>query len=480
MSELVTGRSPSLILGVVVVAAGFRVVTRFMRQVGGDTGTLRDRPAWQRQRPGEGRASDATGWRARGRRGRPHRRRGRARPRRTRPGREARRILDSARTEADGILERAHRQADSDAEQIPAPRPAGRRARDRHADRRGQGAGGRRRAPPAAPRRPRAAAGRGRRTPRRTGPPHRRRRGRTGRAGGWPWSAARPSSPPPPTAHRRELERIAGLTADAARAELIDTIEDQAKRDAALLVRDIEADARATAETRARARGGRGDPAGGQRADRGERRQRAAPALGRDEGPHHRSRGPQHPRVRVGDRRQPDHRRHPRGGAAVVLRPGAAGGRAAHAREARARRADPPAPHRGGLRRRPRRGRAPVPAGRRGRPGRGRHHRDAPRAGDRCSAGCATARRTGRTCSSTWWRPPTSPASWPPSCGWTSRWSSGARSCTTSARRSPTRSRAATRSSAPTSPASTARRTRWCTRSRRTTTRWRRRPSRPC
>ena len=33
-------------------------------------------------------------------------------------------------------------------------------------------------------------------------------------------------------------------------------------------------------------------------------------------------------------------------------------------------------------------------------------------------------------------------ASWPPSCGWTSRWSSAARSCTTSARRSPTRSRA--------------------------------------
>jgi ribonuclease Y len=52
--------------------------------------------------------------------------------------------------------------------------------------------------------------------------------------------------------HRRELERIAGLTADAARAELIDSIEGQAKREAALLVRDIEHEARATADQRAR------------------------------------------------------------------------------------------------------------------------------------------------------------------------------------------------------------------------------------
>jgi ribonuclease Y len=50
----------------------------------------------------------------------------------------------------------------------------------------------------------------------------------------------------------RELERIAGLTADAAKAELIEAIEAQAKREAALLVRDIEHDARTTAEDRAR------------------------------------------------------------------------------------------------------------------------------------------------------------------------------------------------------------------------------------
>src|SRR5262249_55719293 len=51
---------------------------------------------------------------------------------------------------------------------------------------------------------------------------------------------------------RRELERIAGLTVDAAKTELIEAIETQAKREAALLVRDIESDARSTAEERAR------------------------------------------------------------------------------------------------------------------------------------------------------------------------------------------------------------------------------------
>jgi ribonuclease Y len=53
-------------------------------------------------------------------------------------------------------------------------------------------------------------------------------------------------------AQRAELERIAGLTAAVAKAELVDAIENQAKRDAALLVRDIEAEAKRTAEDRAR------------------------------------------------------------------------------------------------------------------------------------------------------------------------------------------------------------------------------------
>jgi len=52
--------------------------------------------------------------------------------------------------------------------------------------------------------------------------------------------------------HRKELQRIAGLTAEAARTELIESIEASAKREAAILVRDVEADARNTAEQRAR------------------------------------------------------------------------------------------------------------------------------------------------------------------------------------------------------------------------------------
>ena len=48
------------------------------------------------------------------------------------------------------------------------------------------------------------------------------------------------------------LERVAGLTADQAKAELVAGIENQAKREAALIVRDIENEARADGQTRAR------------------------------------------------------------------------------------------------------------------------------------------------------------------------------------------------------------------------------------
>jgi ribonuclease Y len=52
---------------------------------------------------------------------------------------------------------------------------------------------------------------------------------------------------------RREvLERVAGLTADQAKAELVTSIQNQAKREAALMVRDIENEARGEAEKRAR------------------------------------------------------------------------------------------------------------------------------------------------------------------------------------------------------------------------------------
>jgi ribonucrease Y len=51
---------------------------------------------------------------------------------------------------------------------------------------------------------------------------------------------------------KAELERIAGLTEGTAKAELVALIENQAKREAALIVRNIEHDARAEGEKRAR------------------------------------------------------------------------------------------------------------------------------------------------------------------------------------------------------------------------------------
>jgi len=51
---------------------------------------------------------------------------------------------------------------------------------------------------------------------------------------------------------RAELERVAGLTVDQAKAELVATIESQAKRDAVRIVRDIETDAQKEGNKRAR------------------------------------------------------------------------------------------------------------------------------------------------------------------------------------------------------------------------------------
>ncbi|HSN06058.1 MAG TPA: Rnase Y domain-containing protein, partial [Candidatus Angelobacter sp.] len=48
------------------------------------------------------------------------------------------------------------------------------------------------------------------------------------------------------------LERVAGLTAEAAKAEVVASVEAQAKREAALTVRDIEREAREEGEERAR------------------------------------------------------------------------------------------------------------------------------------------------------------------------------------------------------------------------------------
>ncbi|HEX6499566.1 MAG TPA: ribonuclease Y [Micromonosporaceae bacterium] len=164
---------------------------------------------------------------------------------------EAQRVLDGARAESDLILQRAHKQAEQDADQA---RTAARRAGEREvalltAAAREQSADAERRQQRLDDRERRLAEEAERLA-------ERERQLTAARAELLEREAAlaeRESSlADAAEERRRELERIAGLTADAARTELIESIQTQAKREAALLVRDIEHEARATAEQRAR------------------------------------------------------------------------------------------------------------------------------------------------------------------------------------------------------------------------------------
>ena len=164
---------------------------------------------------------------------------------------EARRVLEAAHEEADTILEHAHRQAESDAEQV---RTAARRSGERevallNTTVKEQAAEVERRAA-RIDERERLHADEVERLV------ERERRLVTMDADLAAREAALTTREAALVAaeeeHRRELERIANLTADAARGELIETIEAQAKREAAILIRDIETDARSTADTRAR------------------------------------------------------------------------------------------------------------------------------------------------------------------------------------------------------------------------------------
>jgi ribonucrease Y len=164
---------------------------------------------------------------------------------------EARRVLDAARAEADTVLERAHRQAELDAEQA---RAAARRSGEREiamlaatvkeqatdAERRQQRLDERERLLAEEAER---LADRDRRIAATSADLATREAGLASREASLAEAEER---------QRRELERIAGLTADAAKAELVEVIESQAKREAVLLVRDIENEARGTAEQRAR------------------------------------------------------------------------------------------------------------------------------------------------------------------------------------------------------------------------------------
>jgi len=164
---------------------------------------------------------------------------------------EARRVLEAAHEEADTILEHAHRQAESDAEQV---RTAARRSGERevallNATAKEQAAEVERRAG-RIDERERLHADEVERLV------ERERRLAAMDADLTAREAALTSREADLVAaeeHRRkELERVAGLTADAARTELVEIMEGQAKREAAILIRDIETDARHTADTRAR------------------------------------------------------------------------------------------------------------------------------------------------------------------------------------------------------------------------------------
>jgi ribonuclease Y len=164
---------------------------------------------------------------------------------------EARRVLEAAHSEADTILEHAHRQAEADAEQV---RAAARRSGERevsllNATAKEQAAEVERRAA-RIDERERLHADEVERLVER----ERRLAGMdTDLAGRETALTAREAELAGVAEEkRRELERIANLTADTARAELVESIEAQAKREAAIMVRDIENDARTTADARAR------------------------------------------------------------------------------------------------------------------------------------------------------------------------------------------------------------------------------------
>ena len=113
---------------------------------------------------------------------------------------------------------------------------------------------------------------------------------------------------------RVKLERIAGLTAEDARREILQRIEDEARGQAAALVRDIKEQARRTADRDARRIISIAIQRLARRAHRREHRRRRGAAQRRDEGPDHRPRGPEHPRLRDRHRRGRHHRRHARHG----------------------------------------------------------------------------------------------------------------------------------------------------------------------
>ena len=164
---------------------------------------------------------------------------------------EARRVLETVHGEADTILEHAHRQAETDAEQA---RTAARRSGERevallNATAKEQAAEVERRAA-RIDERERQHADEVERLVERERRLAAMDADLSGREAAL--SVREVELTAAVEGQRKELERVAGLSADTARSELIETIEAQAKREAAILVRDIEGEAKRTADTRAR------------------------------------------------------------------------------------------------------------------------------------------------------------------------------------------------------------------------------------
>ncbi len=164
---------------------------------------------------------------------------------------EAQRVLAAAHAEADTILERVHRQAEQDAEQarLTARRSGEREIAMLTATARDQAAEAERRQQ-RVDERERLLAEEGERLAERDRRISALERDISARA--TVLATREAASAAAEDQRRRELERISGLTAEAARQELVETIETAAKREAALLVRDIETEARTTADERAR------------------------------------------------------------------------------------------------------------------------------------------------------------------------------------------------------------------------------------
>ncbi|WP_144118892.1 ribonuclease Y [Catellatospora sichuanensis] len=178
---------------------------------------------------------------------------------------EAQRVLDAAHAEADTVLQRAHRQAEEDAEQVRSTaRRTGEReiamltstAKDQaaEAERRLQRLDERERMHAAEAERLAERERQNVEEAERLAERDRRIAAAEAELAKWELGlqGKEQELAQAQAQRRKELERVAGLTADAAKGELVETIENQAKREAALLVRDIEADARSTGESRAR------------------------------------------------------------------------------------------------------------------------------------------------------------------------------------------------------------------------------------